>query len=1730
MGKSTIYRTVYTFLLLLFFIVGRGQIIVSSAAGSFNPAISYTTLTGTNGAFNAINNAIAGTGAITISVTADSPNETGAVALNHSTNWTAVGIYNNGSTKTISGSAPIGSALLSFDGADNVTIGGIINSPAHFIISNTAVGGNGTATIKLINDAKNNSIQYCTIEGSSNDIDSATVMIGAGSNTGNTGNSISNNTIRAAGINLPTNGIMLDGTSTSNNNADNTISFNLIQNYFNPSTDSNGILVKKFSNFLLINNNTIQQTAARTFTTAATTRGIHYLSAEQTFVASNIIGGGTTSYTGPGNSSFVGIHASGMIVTDVFKPSSINYNVVAGIVLNTDTGSFTGINMQGGTIVPAINTIGNFSTTESIKVTVGTTPATDQANFYGIRTNATASNFMGASNNLIAGIKVEGTSDAVGATLFGILSEGSSQMRFEFNFIGSATIVNSITCGTPTSTAACIIEGIRNRSSGATGPVASTSFPFFNDYFRYNYIQNITAYGNNSNGYFSGINNMGGIYNVTIANNTLTNINIFSNGTSFGILNSTNCTGQTINDNEINLIKIAGVTANFTGIQTSGNVIGERLDIKSNIFGTALGNFISYDVANSGILRCILNNSNFTSPSFSVNISSNFVQNIQHVISGSTTHNYIEDNGTASVGAAISTNTFRNLAIATSGSVCFMKCNRTLGTQNAGNGISINSNIISNFDKTIAGGQVYMLYSDKNYLRLQFFNSNNNNCTNIKVTGNTPLYGIYVANNGVNWKFVQNNTFKNWTGGTAPITACTMNGWGLGQFFRNEVVDIISAGNINGLITTGTNFEVTGNVDRNTIRNLTTTGGNINAIDFNSLSSINIHTNEISDLSSTFADASVYAIKGQNGGNNMHLKIYNNAISNIINSGSGISATTAGIIITGSNTSSATVYNNKINNLTQNATNATSRLYGILLEGGFTVTLLNNFISNLKAPSSNNPTAVTGIGITSAQASANFRIHHNTVVLSGTSAGANFGTDCFFHTANATANISTASFINNIFVNNCTPQGSGLCIAVRRTGTALNNYLANSNNNSYFVGTPSASKLIYYDGTNSIQSMSQLRTLVSPRESKSIYFSPVFVNFATGDLHLDATQNCKLDGIGEAVNLSANPYPLTVELSRDIDNDTRPDTNPDIGADEVEMVTATYSAGVWTSVPTLEKNIVFNGDYNSNAAVNGCKCVINTGVNVVVAPGGVLNLVNRVNVNGSATLNIQNNASLVQEDDLATNSGNIKADRTTSTYENFDYVYWSSPVVGATFGAPFATWRLNRAYRYITSNFIDLYSGAYPQTTGNPDTFDDNGDDWQAVTAATIMEPAKGYIVMTPATAAPTTSNVSFNGVPNNGVFSIPLGLSANNTSTIDDFNLVGNPYPSALDADQFIAANLTAGGASANNISGTLYIWTHVANIQPTATNPGPNAFNFNSNDYATYTRAGGVGAGIGAISGSGSTIPTGKIASGQSFFVEAETTNNLVINNSMRSANHDNSQFFRTSNTESIADKNRLRLNFRNVDNMFSQQLICYFDDATNGYDYGYDGIVSESQNYVSFYSLMPSNPNKYRIQAQPTWNNTKTVALGYHSVVSGSSSISIATQEGVFNSTNNNVYLQDNLLNVTHNLKTSPYVFHTAAGTFNNRFILKYVNTTLGVADDMDYQKTVIVAKKENQLTMKSAFLPMKQIIVFDLLGRKVYENNDVNKNEFIINDVVLNQQTIIVKITLDNGTVVTRKVVF
>jgi hypothetical protein len=573
----------------------------------------------------------------------------------------------------------------------------------------------------------------------------------------------------------------------------------------------------------------------------------------------------------------------------------------------------------------------------------------------------------------------------------------------------------------------------------------------------------------------------------------------------------------------------------------------------------------------------------------------------------------------------------------------------------------------------------------------------------------------------------------------------------------------------------------------------------------------------------------------------------------------------------------------------------------------------------------------------------------------------------------------------------------------------------------------------------------------------------------------------------------------------------------------IAQPTTTWNGSSWSNgIPTLSTEAILNGSYTidaTNGNINACSLIINGGT-LTIGSQYFVTIQNNLTVNAGATLNVLHEGSLAMINDTGTvtNNGTINSQRTTTPFEQYDYTYWSTPIISTSIATTFPTWRTDYAFEFSPANFIDLATAS----TGLPpaDGIDDNGDDW---VYATTMTPGKGYIIMGPTTGSFSRSeSVVFSGTVNNGVVITPIALTPDTTDPEDDFNLVGNPYPSAISANALINANISTTGTINQTIDGTLYFWTHKGDIS--VSNPGPDAENFSQDDYAMYNLSGGT-----AVV-SGGAVPSGYIASGQSFFVEADAAGSLTFNNSMRviSPATANTQFFKAvtiKDKPKSKDRDRIWLNLENADGMFSQQLLGYFENTSMGYDKGYDGLMSDAGNYVSFYSFI--NDGMCKIQGREVFNKKDQVRLGYFSAVAGIFNININSKEGVFTKRNTKIFLEDKLLNIIHDLKQAPYSFSTEKGTFNDRFVMRYTDKS---KDIEKIENTVLISNTDKGIKIYSLEETMDKVLIYDLQGRQIYKKTGLDKKELSIANLSSSQQVLLVKIVLQNEQTVTKKLIY
>lgn len=553
----------------------------------------------------------------------------------------------------------------------------------------------------------------------------------------------------------------------------------------------------------------------------------------------------------------------------------------------------------------------------------------------------------------------------------------------------------------------------------------------------------------------------------------------------------------------------------------------------------------------------------------------------------------------------------------------------------------------------------------------------------------------------------------------------------------------------------------------------------------------------------------------------------------------------------------------------------------------------------------------------------------------------------------------------------------------------------------------------------------------------------------------------------------------------------------------INQTTTQWNGDTWSNgVPTIDSDIIFNGNYSTAQDLNACSCKVNSGT-VTIKSDHIMTVVNAVEV-AAGTLSFEDRSSLVQINEGVSNSGIVTYKRKTTAIDKFDYTYWSSPVSGQT-----------------------LYSLS-PGTLGDKFySFDFSLNRWEQEDTGNIMVAAKGYIVRGPQSFIPpllSSFEASFVGKPNNGSISIPIGDAGS-------FNLIGNPYSSALNAISFLNANATI-------LEGTIYFWTHNTNIGIGVSNPGSGVYAYSADDYAAFNSTGGV-ATYKAISSSNSdavntNVPSGKIASGQAFFaVSKSNRTDAIFNNSMRIGSGDsgaNSQFFKNyinSDKATIFDRSRVWLNLSNTQGAFKQILIGYVSGASNGYEDAFDGQSFGANNYLEFYSINDGKNLVIQGRGLP-FENTDEVLLGYIATLEGDYTIGINNMDGLISS--QNIFLEDKLTTFIVDLKQGDYTFNTKAGKFDDRFVLQYRNKKASVDDQKSVDSKVFVWGENKQIKISSLYQKIKDVSVYDLLGKMIYKNSNVNNTQIMISDVSAIKQVLLVKIVMQSGSAVIETIIF
>lgn len=541
-----------------------------------------------------------------------------------------------------------------------------------------------------------------------------------------------------------------------------------------------------------------------------------------------------------------------------------------------------------------------------------------------------------------------------------------------------------------------------------------------------------------------------------------------------------------------------------------------------------------------------------------------------------------------------------------------------------------------------------------------------------------------------------------------------------------------------------------------------------------------------------------------------------------------------------------------------------------------------------------------------------------------------------------------------------------------------------------------------------------------------------------------------------------------------------------------------------------------------------------------------LKLAGRIDLEGESQLIQTTNSDL-----NVSSSGSIERDQ-QGTADTYTYNYWSAPVTKAN--AQNHSFKItdvmkdgSNASNPLAINFSSSgYNGAATSPIRIADYWiwkyanqpSQNFSSWQHIRRTGSILPGEGFTMKGPGTGSiETPQNYVFSGKPNNG--NINLTLAPNN-----DY-LVGNPYPSAIDANIFIRDNSYALSSNPSPnpnskplISGTLYFWKHWGG--------GSHVLQNYQGGYATYNLSGAV-----AAASKGNLLsnitkqelmmqkPDRYIPVGQGFFVEGVRGGTIKFNNSQRvfkKEGNANFTFMRptdiesSQNTPAIEDKDermKFRIGLNSMNSIHRQLLLTIDENATTGVDWAYDGLQKETQMDDLFWII---NDENFIIQGSNEVEITSVYPIGIKTTSSGLNTITIDELDYVPDDFN--IYVHDKDLDLYHDLRASDYQLYLNPGVYRNRLEITFGadSEALDLNENTSQSLAIIYANDRNKIVLINPNqLALRTIELYNLLGQSVDTITTLSQSSYSeYNTNTLSTGAYIVKLYTASNVVITKKI--
>lgn len=536
--------------------------------------------------------------------------------------------------------------------------------------------------------------------------------------------------------------------------------------------------------------------------------------------------------------------------------------------------------------------------------------------------------------------------------------------------------------------------------------------------------------------------------------------------------------------------------------------------------------------------------------------------------------------------------------------------------------------------------------------------------------------------------------------------------------------------------------------------------------------------------------------------------------------------------------------------------------------------------------------------------------------------------------------------------------------------------------------------------------------------------------------------------------------------------------------------TSTFAGGNWfPAIPDENTKAIITEDYNTtdDGTINACELEVAQGVTLTINAANYAKIEHNVKVAG--TLIVEHEGSLVQVDDDAAvvkeSTGHIEIRKTTLPMKPRDFMFASSPmttekrdgVYGNVVDATAQT--VDQAFRVIylvPENFqADPAVTNFPAYSGAETFLSIDNTFLGNHTASESILPGQGLVIYPQesllAGGVTTTYDCTYKeGSVNNGIIEYPIQY---NGTTQNNFNMLGNPYPSAIDVVAFI---------NDNTMVNEVYFWEHVTT--PNATLPGYLGENPSMLDFSMRNLTTGM-----AAPNRPESTPSRYIASGQGFAIKADqtasATSDVIFNNAMR-VTIDNDQY-------RIEDDKELLWLSITVDafELSSKTALGFLPQTTVGIDKGYDSRRLATP--VSIYTK-GNGDEQLGIQARETFRDDMIIPIGVTTAIEESKSYRIALDQLQGRALSDaSLYLIDLEKEIYVNLKEDTYTFSMQSANVDSRFILVFqepeiLNLTEQTPFGTGLSLVPNPAKNVTVLSSDSEMLP-SSLRIIDVQGRVV-----------------------------------------